>query len=100
VKARVRVSAPAWVPVDVVEIWQDDVVVQTFQVEGPAKDGVRFERELELPLGKSDTVFLAWAEGKTPLPDVVPYDNALSIGFTSLVYVDVDGDGAVTVPPR
>ena len=100
VKAKIRVSAPAWVPVDIVEIWQDDAVVQTFEVEGPARDGVRFEREVELPLGKSDTVFLAWAEGKTPLPDVLPYENARSIGFTGLVYADVDGDGTVIVPPR
>src|SRR5262249_13616465 len=79
VKAHVRVSAPAWVPVHVVEIWKDDAVAQTFTVEGPAKDGVRFERDVELPVGKADTVFLAWAEGKTPLPDVVPYEHALGI---------------------
>lgn len=99
-KAHVRVSAPAWVPVDVVELWQDDAVVRVFTVEGPPKDGVRFERDVELAVGKSDTVFLAWAEGKTPLPDVVPYENAFSIGFTGLVHVDADGDGAVKVRPR
>jgi hypothetical protein len=95
----VRVSAPSWVSVDVVEIWKDDAVVQSFAVDGPAKDGVRFEKDIELPVtGKADTTFLVWAEGKTPLPDVMPYDHALSIGFSGLMYVDADGDGTVRVP--
>lgn len=99
VRVKVRVSAPAWVPVEHVEIWRDDVVAERFDVPGPPKDGVRFEREVVLKVGKTDAVVLAWADADTPLPDVVPYEHALSIGFTGLVYVDADGDGNVVVPP-
>ncbi|HEX4336367.1 MAG TPA: CehA/McbA family metallohydrolase [Polyangiaceae bacterium] len=93
-----KVSAPAWVSVDRVEIWRDDAVFQTFPVEGPPKDGVRFEGEVDVPLDGADRTVLAWAEGDTPLPDVVPYDRPLSIGFTGLVYVDTNGDGNIVVP--
>jgi len=50
-------------------------------------------------VGNADAVILAWADAETPLPDVVPYEHPLSIGFTGLVYVDGNGDGAVVVPP-
>jgi hypothetical protein len=96
----IRVSAPAWVPVEHVELWKNDDVLQRFDVEGPPKDGVRFERELDTTVGDVDATFLVWADADAPLPDVVPYEHALSIGFTGLVYVDADGDGAVTVPPK
>ncbi|HVW27013.1 MAG TPA: CehA/McbA family metallohydrolase [Polyangiaceae bacterium] len=98
VHVKVRVSAPAWVPVDRVEVWRDDTVARTFTVEGPPRDGLRFEGETDVPLDGADRTVLAWAEADTPLPDVVPYDHALSIGFTGLVYVDVDRDGTVVVP--
>jgi len=98
VHVTVRVSAPAWVPVERVEVWRDDEVVRTFSVEGPPKDGVRFEGELDVPLDGTDRTILAWAEADTPLPDVVPYEHALAIGFTGLVYVDTNRDGRVVVP--
>jgi hypothetical protein len=99
VRVAVRVSAPAWVPLDRVEIWRDDTVFRTFTVEGPAKDGVRFEGELDVPLDGADRVLLAWAEADAPLPDVLPYAHARGIGFTGLVYVDTNRDGTVIVPP-
>jgi hypothetical protein len=99
VHVTVRVSAPAWVPVEHVEIWRDDKVVRTFDVEGSPKDGVRFEGALDVPLDGADRVLLAWAEAETPLPDVLPYAHALGIGFTGLVYVDTNRDGTVSVPP-
>jgi hypothetical protein len=99
VHVHVRVSAPAWVPVEHVEIWRDDTVVQRFDVKGPPVDGVRFEGEATIQVGDSDATVLAWADADQPLPDVVPYEHALSIGFTGLVYVDANGDGTVTVPP-
>jgi hypothetical protein len=98
VHVKVRVSAPSWVSVDRVEMWRDDGVVRTFPVPGPPKDGVRFEGELDVPLEGADRTLLAWAEGDAPLPDVVPYEHALSIGFTGLVYVDTNKDGNVVVP--
>jgi hypothetical protein len=98
VHVSVRVSAPAWVPVERVEIWRDDAVVRTFTIDGPPKDGLRFQTELDVPLDGADRTVLAWAEADAPLPDVVPYEHALSIGFTGLVYVDANGDGNVVVP--
>jgi hypothetical protein len=100
VHVHVKVSAPGWVPVERVEIWHDDTVADAFVVEGPARDGVRFERDATIATQGKDAVVLAWAEAQTPLPDVVPYEHARSIGFTGLVYVDADGDGRVKVPPR
>ncbi len=97
VRVKLRVSAAAWVPVEAVEVWVDDEVFVRIPVPGPAKDGVRFERELTIPLTR-DAVVLAWADAETPLPPVLPYAKARAIGFTGLVYVDADGDGRV-VPP-
>jgi hypothetical protein len=94
VQVRVRVSAPAWVPVETVELWVDDTVARTFSVPGPPRDGVRFETTLAVPVAR-DIVLLAWAEAKTPLPPVLPYADARPIGFTGLVYIDADGDGVV-----
>jgi hypothetical protein len=99
VHVKVRVSAPAWVPVEHVEVWRDDSVVHTFLVEGPPRDGVRFEGEVDVPLDGADRTILAWADADAPLPDVVPYEHALSIGFTGLVYVDTNKDGTQVVPP-
>jgi hypothetical protein len=98
VHVKVRVSAPAWVPVERVEIWRDDTVVRTFPVDAKARDGVRFEGELDVPLDGADRTLIAWAEADAPLPDVVPYEHALAIGFTGPVYVDTNRDGTVVVP--
>jgi hypothetical protein len=99
VRVHVRVSAPVWVPLEHVEVWRNDVVAQRFDVAGPPRDGVRFEGDVDLSFDE-DGVILAWADAKTPLPDVLPYPNARAIGFTGLVYVDADGDGRVVVPQR
>lgn len=53
---------------------------------------------MELPIAGRDAVVAVWAEAWTPLPDVVPYERALSIGFTGPVYVDGDHDGRILVP--
>ncbi len=98
-EVRVRVTAPAWVPVERVELWRDDVVVQRWTVTAPATDGVRFEATTTVPLA-ADAVLMAWAEAAAPLPDVLPYPNARAIGFTSPRYIDRDNDGRMVVPPR
>jgi hypothetical protein len=96
---RVTVTAPAWVPVEHVELWQDDRVAQRWTVTAPPVDGVRFESRAVLYL-TGDTVVTAWADADAPLPDVLPYPNARAIGFTSPRYIDRDGDGRMTVAPR
>lgn len=98
VHAHVRVTAPSWVPVEQVELWRNDEVFYADPV-GPATDGVRFEKDIDVPIA-DDAVLLAWASAEAPLPDVVPYPHAHAIGFTGLIYVDADGDGLVTVPAR
>ena len=97
-RAHVHVEAPAWVPVDAVEVWVDDRVVSR-QPCGPATDGVRFDGDVDLTV-TADAVVLAFAEGLTPLPDVLPYAHAMPLGFTGTIRVDADGDGRVVVPPR
>jgi len=98
VRVHVRVLAPAWVPVESIEVWLDDRVAQHFDA-GAARDGLRFERDLTLKVD-TDAVILAWAEARTPLPDVMPSTDARAIGFSGLVYIDADGDGRVQVPAR
>lgn len=97
VEITIRVTAPAWVPVDEIELWVDADVERRFEA-AEAKDGVRFEKTFTLPIDH-DVTLLAWSKGKTPLPDVLPYDRAESIGFTGLVYIDADGDGHITLAP-
>lgn len=97
VKVTIRVTAPAWIAVDEIELWVDDAVAQQFTA-GRAKDGVRFEKTFTLPI-THDVTLLAWSKGNTPLPDVLPYDHAQAIGFTGLLYVDADGDGEITLAP-
>lgn len=99
VDVRVRVTAPAWVPVERVELWRDNDVVQRWTVTAPATDGVRFEATTTVPL-TADAVLLAWAEADAPLPDVLPYPRARAIGFTSPRYIDRNNDGRLEVPPR
>lgn len=97
VQITIRITAPAWISVDDVELWVDADVERRFSA-GEAKDGVRFEKSFSLPIDH-DVTLLAWSKGNTPLPDVLPYDRAEAIGFTGLVYVDADGDGKITLAP-
>lgn len=99
VRVHVKVSAPAWVPVEHVEIWHDDTVAFQTEVTSSPKDGVRYEGDTVLAFPTDGTV-LAWATASSPLPDVLPYANARATGFTGLVYVDANGDGKVEVPPK
>jgi hypothetical protein len=99
VHVHVKVSAPAWVPVERVEIWHDDVVAFQTDITAPPTDGVRYEGDVPLAFPVDGTV-LAWATAISPLPDVLPYANARATGFTGLVYVDANGDGKVDVPAK
>lgn len=98
-RVRVRVTAPAWVPVEHVELWRDDEVVQRWDVPTAAVDGLRWEVTTRVPIDR-DATLIAWAEADAPLPDVLPYEHARAIGFSSPRYVDRDRDGRVLVPPR
>jgi hypothetical protein len=99
VRVHVRVTAPAWVPVERVELWVDDAVAQTIRVTSPATDGVRYEGDHELAI-TGDAMVLAWADATEPLRHVLPLARAVPIGFSGPVWVDANGDGAVRVPAR
>ena len=104
VTVTLRVWAASWVPVSFVELWSDDEVVRSFEIPAvpskrPMRPGLRFETRFELPIER-DTVLLALAQGNDSLPDVLPYSHARAVAFTSLLYVDADGDGEVRIPPR
>lgn len=99
VRVHVRVSAPAWVPVEHVELWVDDAVALRVAVTAPATDGVRYEGDHTLTLA-GDAMVLAWADATEPLRHVLPLARAVPIGFSGPVWVDANGDGAVRVPAR
>lgn len=100
VSVQIRVSAASWIPVDHVELWQDDQVIFQAPITTPARDGVRFEYNTSLPVTR-DAVLIAWASAETPIPHVLPhYPNARALGFTSPVYVDLNGDRSVRSAAR
>jgi hypothetical protein len=98
-RVSVTVIAPAWVPVERVEVWRDDVTVHAVNVPPNPVDGVRWQGEFEVPI-TADAAVVVWVESQTPLPDVLPYRDARAIGFSSPVWIDADGDGRVRLPPR
>ncbi len=97
VTIHVRVSAPAWVPFDGVDIIATDDVVKHLDATSQ-KDGVRLDATVRLPIA-ADAALFAWATAKAPLPHVLAHANAASLGFSGVVYVDADGDGHITLPP-
>lgn len=99
VRAHVRVTAPAWVPVENVELWVDDAVAARVRVTAPAVDGVRYEGDHELAV-TGDAMVLAWADATAPLPSVLPLAHAVPIGFSGPLWVDANGDGAVRLSAR
>lgn len=99
VRVRVRVIAPAWVPVDRVEIWRDDEVVRQQVITPSAADGLRWEGSFDVPV-TADAAVLAWVDAREPLPHATTYPDARSLGFSSPVWIDADGDGAVRLPAR
>lgn len=99
VRVWIRISAPEWVPVERVELWIDDRVVKKFPASRRFTGPVRFETTIDVRIMR-DSTLLAWAEATKPLPHVTPYSNARAIGFTSLTYVDADGDGRVKIKKK
>jgi hypothetical protein len=95
VSVRVRVSAPAWVPFDGVDLIAGDDVVKHLDATSQ-KDGVRLDATVRIPI-TADTALFAWASAKAPLPHVLAHADAASLGFSGVVYVDADGDGRITL---
>lgn len=98
-RVHVKVLAPAWIPVSRVEVHVDDDVAKTVVVSGPAKDGVRYEGDLDVDVDH-DAVLYTWVDSERSLDAVMARKGVRPIGMTGLVWVDADGDGAVRVGPR
>ncbi|MFO0678648.1 MAG: DUF4147 domain-containing protein [Polyangiaceae bacterium] len=96
-RVRVRVLAPAWVPVDRVKVFVDDTAVASANVTRKV-DGLRLDRTFDVPVSR-DVVLFATAESASPLPEILPDPTARSFGFSGPVYVDADGDGRVEPLP-
>jgi len=120
VRVRARVQAAPWVPVDTVDLFVDGEIVTSEallleEVEG-AEGGTRLEQTVEFEVdAPQDTWIVAVAHGTGSLfpylpfnqtdPDELTFDRieqgdvdnpATPFGFANPVYIDVDGDGAVT----
>jgi len=94
---RVRVYAPAWVPVDRVKLCQDDTPTSVVPVVAKG-DGLRLDHTFDVAATK-DVVVYAVAEAAAPLPDVLPDPKSRAFGFTGPIYLDADGDGSCIPGP-
>jgi len=97
IEVTVRVSAPAWVPVERVELWSNGQVIERRELTDAPRDGVRFEELITLAVD-GDAALLAYADADSRLPYMLPYEQPRPIGFTSLTYIDADGDGRIELP--
>jgi hypothetical protein len=120
VTVRARIQAPTWVPVDMLDIYLGgELVVSEVLVMGEtagAEGGTRTEEtvEVEIPVSK-DSWVVAIAHGSESLFPFVPFNKsdpdgltlemlregqveepATAFGFVNPVFLDADGDGAIT----
>ncbi len=120
VRVRVRIQAPPWVEVDTLDLYVDgelaaQEILELQEVEG-AGGGTRLEQTIEVILDAPDDTFIAAVvHGDGSLFPYVPFhqtdpdgltlemlrtgqvDNpATAFGYANPVFVDVDGDGAIT----
>ena len=120
VLVRVRIQAAQWVPVDTVDLYADGEIVTSEvlaleEVDG-AEGGTRLEQIVEFEIdAPQDTWIVAVAHGTGSLFPYLPFnqtptdelsmeriragdvdDPATPFGFANPVFIDADGDGAVT----
>lgn len=101
VTVSVDVQAPAFVPIDRVEVYANHVMVAARDFTAAEARGARRER-WQIPL---QFMRDAWVVVRTRAAQPVPFDpggdHALplpSLAFTNPIYIDVDGDGRWTPP--
>lgn len=91
---RIRVQAPAWVPVGELEIVVNGSVVATRTPAAPGAEhpALRFEEtvEVDTPAG-ADAYVLVHVRGAGDLAPVAP--GARAFGFTNPIFVDANGNG-------
>ncbi|HEY8039139.1 MAG TPA: CehA/McbA family metallohydrolase, partial [Polyangiaceae bacterium] len=100
-RGHVRVRAAPWIDVTRVEVVVSGHVVQTFDVPSrPTQLGaepgtleeagartIRFDRDLEIPVGPDNGWVQVIARGERRMDDVLPFMPAPPFGFTNPVYV-------------
>jgi hypothetical protein len=96
-----RVRAAPWIDVSRVEVVVGGKVVQTLEVpSSPTKLGpeagtlaeaqartVRFDRDLDVPVGPDNTFVMIVVRGDRRMDDVLPFMPVPPMGFTNPVYV-------------
>ncbi len=97
----IEAQAPAFVPLDRVEVYANHVMVAARDVTEPERAGARRQR-WEIPLQLSRD---AWVIVRTRAEQPVPHDPGgdharplPSLAFTNPIFVDVDRDGRWTPP--
>ena len=120
VTVRVRIQAPPWVSVDTLDLYMDGELAaqETLELQevAGAEGGTRLEQIVEVVLdAPDDTWIAAVAHGDASLFPYVPFhqtdpdgltlemlragqvDNpATPFGYANPVFIDADGDGAIT----
>ncbi|MCE9573083.1 MAG: CehA/McbA family metallohydrolase [Deltaproteobacteria bacterium] len=103
VAVHVRVRAPAWIAVDRITILRDGAVVErrTSTRRDPA-DPVRFDETITVPV-KRDGFLVVRVDGDRSMAPVIG-DAArfpvFPLAITNPIWVDADGDGAITPGER
>jgi hypothetical protein len=90
---RVRVQAPPWMPVGPIRIYDGLGVAQTITIDTTSTAPLRYEGDVVLPLGASDTFYVVRVD---MAGDGDPVLGNGESSFTNPVFADVDGDGVYT----
>lgn len=97
----IRVWAPSWMPVDEVRLWANGAVIERWDATTQPGVGQRpprpiwFEHRVRVE-ARGDRWFAVEAAGATDLAPVNP--GATPWALTAPIFVDADGDGAVSTP--
>lgn len=106
VKVNVRVSGPAWVKADTVELFANGLRIRTAEIPDGDQAGIKWSGEWLLKEMKHDVHLVAiargpgvtglyWPMAKPYQPDSPVWEPS-ALGMTGAVWLDVDGDGEPT----
>jgi len=101
VELSVRVTAPAWMPVEELEIFvgRERVIQRTIRGASNGKSNgkvgrvvpPRFEERFDLAIGKDDFVVVR-VKSQTPIDAFFGRQGVIPMAFTNPIFVDADGD--------
>jgi hypothetical protein len=87
VTLHVRVMAAPWIAVDRVEIYRNGVLATTVPVPA-AREPLRLDTALTLPITEPHSFFVVIARGDEPLDLVLPNVDARPMAFTNPIWVE------------